>query len=320
MEIRQLKYFVAIVEMGSFTKAARKLRIAQPALGVQIQKLEAQLGHQLLLRHSRGVEPTEAGLIFMNHVRVILEKLSEAEKSLTNFAGLPNGSVMLGMPPNMSGILSAELAQVTKENFPLIALSITEGFNHSIIDLIDEGRLDFGCVFESERSSSFMERSNLCITPLLSDRLVLASPVTFEPETGKSSISFSDIANLPLILPGPAQRLRLIVEDAASQQGLHLNVAVEAETDPLIRNLVSRGLGHSLLPYSSVHDDLSRGKLRVHSVDSPVFNVDLYLIYREDRPLSRAASAVIGCLREIVAEMGRREELLSPGGELPARA
>lgn len=288
------------MELESFTRAAGRLRVAQPALGVQIQKLEAELGHQLLLRHSRGVQPTEAGRLFLAHARKILEDVQEAELSLANFAGPPTGAVLLGMPPNFSGTLSVKLVRRAMETYPRIFLSITEGLSQAIIDRVDEGKLDIGCVFEVQ------ERSNLSVTPLLSDQLVLASPPCFRLPEGRRSISFADVANLPLILPGSVQRLRVIVEDAAAQQGLHLNVIVEAESEPLMRNLVSQGLGHTLLPYSSVRDDVLRNKLAAHSLEAPNFVSMLYLIYREDRPLSRAASAVIGCVRDIAAEEGTR--------------
>src|SRR5690348_13499350 len=124
MDLRQLKYFVRVVELKSFTKAAEQLHIAQPSLGLQIRKLEDELETKLLERHSRGIEPTEAGLLLFQEANELLERAARTKQRILDMKGPPRGKVVLGMTPTVNALLSAELVRACHSELPQVALSI----------------------------------------------------------------------------------------------------------------------------------------------------------------------------------------------------
>ena len=110
MDIKQLRYFMGVLEAKSITKAAEQLYVAQPALGLQIRKLEEELGVELFVRHSRGVTATEAGILLSQHARVLLRQFARARQELLDFAKSPHGRVAIGLTPTGDAVLVAELA------------------------------------------------------------------------------------------------------------------------------------------------------------------------------------------------------------------
>jgi hypothetical protein len=126
MDLKCLNYFVTVIECGSFARASARLRIAQPALGWQIRKLEEELGAQLLLRHSRGVEPTDAGLRMLGHARVILARAQEAAAELRSLASEPQGTVVLGLTPSVNAMLTLPLLKRLSAEAPQIRMRPVE--------------------------------------------------------------------------------------------------------------------------------------------------------------------------------------------------
>jgi len=124
MDVRQLRYFTEIVEAKSFTRAADRVRVAQPALGLQIRKLEEELGVSLLHRHSRGVEPTEAGIVLLGHANAILKQIEQAQRDVTDLSGPPRGAVVLGITPTASALLATRLIRTCQALYPGVSLNL----------------------------------------------------------------------------------------------------------------------------------------------------------------------------------------------------
>lgn len=149
MNLRRLKYFVKIVDIGSLTQAADVLHIAQPALSQQLATLEGELQQQLLIRTKRGVTPTEAGNILYMHAQTILRQCEQAHSAVNCAGQALSGQVSVGLAlgsaaPNMA----AQLLQAVREQHPRILLYINENFNSVLAELVTEGRMDMAVIAE----------------------------------------------------------------------------------------------------------------------------------------------------------------------------
>ena len=145
MDLRQLEYFVRVAELGSFTRAAQVLDVAQPALSRQVRLLEVELRQNLLLRNGRGVTTTEAGRLLLEHGRGILHQVERAREDLGRVGGSPSGRVAVGLPPTVARMMTVELTREFRRRLPHAALSISEGLSVSMQERLIAGRTQSGC-------------------------------------------------------------------------------------------------------------------------------------------------------------------------------
>lgn len=293
MDLRQLKYFVTIVELKSFTKAAEKLWIAQPALGTQMKKLEGELEIQLLFRHSRGVDATEAGVLLYQHAQRLLKEAQSAKQALWDLKGPPRGPVSIGMQPNAMTMLTSVMVRRCLSEFPNVALDVVEEFASVLTEWVGTGRLDIACTFERP------DIPGVGIEPLLQEKFFFVG-AHGSPANGTTPITLAEVARYPLILPQASQRLRQLMIRTAQSAGLSLQVNVEAQSEALIRELCTQGLGYSTLPFSSVQKQVARAELFARKIIDPQIVSTMYLIYRQ--PLTKAGASVVQVIKEIVQE------------------
>lgn len=293
MDIRQLTYFVRTVELGSITTAAQQLRVAQPALGFSIRKLEEELEVQLLIRHSRGIEPTEAGQELYRRAVDILTRTEEARQALKDFAGEPRGKVVIGMTPTTSQTLSAKLITKAAELYPQVAISIIEDMSGVLMEWVDEERLDLCLAYEVPPTRTRNSE------PLACEDLFMVSA----PDGGSGGeISLKEAVSQRLLMPGSPHGLRDLVEDAARKQGLALAVAYEIQSMPTLRELAAQGIAPAILPFGSFAREAEQGRMRIRRIVDPPITRTLHLSYSARRSLSKAARALRDLLRKLVAE------------------
>lgn len=170
MDIRQLRYFAAIVEKGSFSRAAEFLRVAQPALSLHVRNMEADLGTSLLIRTPRGVEPTEAGAILLRHAHTILDQLAVARDEVRGHGNDPAGEVRLGLPGTIGEILAVPLITAVHRRYPRIRLRIAEAMSGFVLDWMREGRIDLGVLYNPAAEHRIITEA------LLEERLVFFGP------------------------------------------------------------------------------------------------------------------------------------------------
>lgn len=296
MDVRQLRYFVAIVEQGSFSRAAQSLNVAQPALSAHVRNMEADLGAQLLFRSPQGVVPTEAGVTLMRHARLIIDQLAVTEAEVRGHAAEVRGEVRIGIPGTISQKLAVPLILAVRARYPAIKLRIAEAMSGFVLDWLKGGQVDLAILYfpagDRSLASERLFVEELClIGPDASRGLAL-------PDGGE--VGFARLAELPLILPGAAHGLREMLERLASAQNVGLNSEMDVDSYAAIKDLVERGLGFSVLPLHAVSAEAAAGRLRCWSIVEPGIQREVHLVKPSDRPLTRAVTAVEALCRDVL--------------------
>lgn len=295
MEIRQLRYFVRIVDLGSLSKAAADLYVAQPALSKQIASLEAELKVSLLVRSPRGVTPTEAGLAFYRQAQSLLRQLARVPDEVRSADASPSGVVAVGMPYSASNILAPALVAAVRERLPGIRLAITEEGSGYLEGLLAGGRLDLSLLYERDRPSPQIEER-----PLLVEELFLVTKAG-----GKGDIPLAEIAKLQFILPGPANSTRQVVEKSFAKAGLTLAIVAEVDGPWSTKAMVAAGLGATILSRSALFPEQATGGLAVRRIVRPSLARKMNLCVRRGETLARAPAIVWQILSKVAEDLIR---------------
>lgn len=263
MDLKELHYFRAIAEAGTFAKAAANLRIAQPALSRQMRKLEHGLGVELLNRSSRGVTPTPAGLALLKRTVELEEQIEDARREVCAFSDQVVGSLRIAAPYPVSTIMLPELLQSYRERFPNVALHAIDGFSGNITDSLLQGRLDVAIA-----SPTTHLHVDLTVFPLWTSELRLVAPASAAslPLFANEVIALSDLASMPLIMPSAANAIRRIVDNAFTRQQLRFVPTIESDGPLLTFAMVRAGLGYTLFPHSTFAPQEEAGELISRSV------------------------------------------------------
>lgn len=300
MELRQLSYFVKVIELRSFTKAAEVLRISQPAIGEQIKNLEGELKATLLVRHSRGVEPTETGRIFFNKARAILEYVAEARNAVRDYEEGLRGQVTLGLTPGLSEAISASAIERCSRDYPGISINVIEDLSSSLLTRVSKASegISFAVISGYDLSTA----QNITATRLFEESLyAVGSPKVIGKTT--EPIEFSELAQYRLILlgngSGAPQGLKAQLSKLAQGNCVPLSISHEIQAVSVVKQLAEREIGVAILPLDSVRDSVSQGRLSARRIVSPAVTRELNLVWNSDRTLSAAEETI----RTIVHEM-----------------
>ena len=285
MGIRQLRYFVSVAEAKSFTKAAELLQVAQPAIGMQIRKLEEALGVSLLVRHSRGVETTEAGAILAARAVPLLQEFDQICQEVADIGSEPSGHVSLGVTKTVMHLAAAKLIKACQEKYPAIDLVLTEGMSEQVIQSLTEHRLDLGLAFSPEEDPRLVKQ------PLAVETLYFAATVG-HPATNASTISLRDALAHDLVVSSKTSPFRRCVDQAADENGIELRIACETHSVSMIMDFVRNGLGCAIVSYGSVSPEVRSGQLTALPIVDPEITRTLYLTYSKTRARSKAMLAV----------------------------
>ena len=290
MQYRQLYYFLKIVEAGSFSQAARTIHVAQPALSQQISELEAALGVPLLQRSARGVKPTAAGERFYEEASSILRKLENLPGMVHSGIGDVEGLVSVGMPGSLSTILVGPFIERCRAAYPKITLRITDADSDSLRDDVEKGRLDLALPFEDEFFPVVQRQ------PLFRQNHYLISSKDAAPTAGPT-ISLTEVAKIPLVLPGHSNARRVVIDRTFAKAGLSLNVAAEASNVPSELSAVRSGAGSTILNLGEVS---GFGDFAAPVLIEPTFYLTCCIIWSNEFPLTLAAAGVKKLLIEFV--------------------
>lgn len=294
MDLRALRYFVFVARFGGFTKAADALHVAQPALSRQIRKLERDLGVQLLVRRTRGVELTRQGALLLERAEQIFHSVDETVADVRNSAQHTVGRVAVALPPATGLMLVARFTRRLRAALPNVTLHLREGVGNALVDYVLGGYADISVVHNPPAIAE------LEITPLVTERMVLVLPpdgvATDWPRPRTPTARLDDAATLPLILTSRPHTMRIMLDTAMIRRGMPLAPIMEVDSIAMIRRLVSDGVGASVLTWASVAGAAREGKLRILPIDHPPVLSKLAMIRLRERlssPLVRQTGEIL---------------------------
>jgi len=292
MNLKQLEYFVRVAELGSFSKAAMVLNIAQPALSRQVRLLETDLHVTLLIRNGRGAVLTEVGRRLFEHSVGILQLVARVTEDIEAARNEPSGRIALGLPPSMSRRLTPSLVDTFRRVLPKARLTIVEGLSSHLIEWIATGRLDLGLVHNPEPNPAIE------VTPVLDEVLGLVSramPGSVKP------VPFRSLPEYSLILPERTHSIRRLLETQAALAGLKLNIALEISSVPSILDLVDAGYGHAVLMQTALAASSRPEAFMLSPFTDPALTSTLCLAVSAHKPVTPLIRQLSRLLRELVA-------------------
>jgi LysR family nitrogen assimilation transcriptional regulator len=292
MDLRQLRYFVGIVQAGSLARAADQLRVAQSALSHHLNSLESELDRQLVTRGPKGVILTDAGAVLYRHAEAILRHVESAKQATISALNVPSGRVSIGFPGVLAPILSYELFTRVRAMYPQIVLHLSDAGSGLLHERLVNGRLDIAVLYADQR-----ERG-LAVEPLLLEELFY---ITADPDT--SPITVAEAAQRPLLLPGPGSISRLVAEEAFRKHGLSVTSIGEINTLSALRRAIAAGVGNAILSWAALYDGDRTIALNYRRFADVEMVRPIALCLSEVAQPSPAIEAVILTLKSLVREL-----------------
>ncbi|MCK8786335.1 LysR family transcriptional regulator [Roseomonas sp. NAR14] len=302
MEAHQLRCFLATAELGSVTRAAARLEMAQPTLSQILLRLEDELGIRLFERTARGVLLTDPGRIFREHARIILCDMDRARAEVRQRDAASPAAVPIGLPSSVSLLAGARLVIAARERLPNVSVRLDEAFSGHIRAWLEEGRIEFGILHHADALQ------HLSVRRLAVEECCLVGPAGRFGPAGRHGIAEAPVSLVasppgPLIMPTRAHGLRRLVEQEAAAQGIALDVAIEIDSLNHIRTLVAGGHGLTVLSHSAVQEDLVAGRLSAAPLGRPAIRRPIYLARNPTRAVTRASVRVEDLLVSLLRGM-----------------
>jgi LysR family nitrogen assimilation transcriptional regulator len=294
MDLKQIEYFVHVAEMGSFTRAAIALNVAQPALSRQIRLLEVELRQNLLKRNGRGASPTEAGLLLLEHGRGILHQVERAHEELSRARSGLTGRVALGLPPSVARVLTVPLTRAFREKMPEAQMSISEGLTTAMQESLLNGRLDIALLYNMKATSG-LEISHLVQEELW---LVQKRPPGLQEDPPPPPIDLKDVSKLPLVIPSRPNAIRMHVESEMAALGTSPEIALEIDGVTAILDLVADGAGCAILSRNAVTRSINPSAFSTRPISHPQLSIELSCVISSQRPSTLTQQATLVLIRE----------------------
>ena len=294
MNLRRLKYFVKIVDIGSLTQASEVLHIAQPALSQQLATLEGEFKQQLLVRTKRGVTPTEAGKVLYRHAQIILRQFEQAQSDVRNSGRALSGQVSVGLAPGTAAsALALPLLKTVRARHPDVVLYLNENFGTTLCELVSNGRMDMAVLYGGGSVGQ-----GLSFEPLLTEELFVVAPDGLIAQNDE--IALAQLRDVDLLLPRSHNYLRKYVDDAFAGLQMSPRVVAEIESAATLSAAVATGVGATVLPVSAARAVAASIQARLARIVSPSIEVPLALCVSDHLPLSEPAQAVKSIVLELV--------------------
>lgn len=293
MDVRQLDYFAHVADAGSFSRAARLLSVAQPALSRQIRALEVELRQTLFLRNGRGVTLTPAGTLLLAHARGILQQVQRARAEIDESRSAPVGRVALGVPPSVGRVLSGPLVAEFRRRFPRAAITIAEGLTVHILEWLSMGRVDVGIVYNPPPSASVELR------PFVEQPLCLIGPDHKRLSGAAAQVALRHLPKYPLIIPTRPHTIRMLVESRLSALGLKPVIALEIDGIRAILDLVARRHGYAVLPRHALIEAGIGSRLSARPIVRPALHSVMAVATSPQRPLTHMVQEMITLLQSL---------------------
>ena len=294
MDLKQLGYFLSIAEHGGFAAAARARYISQSALSRQMRLLEEDIGTKLFERTSRGVLLTGAGEVLKDRAYVLFESAAQLKKDVVAEAEMPTGRVVLGLTPSMRVLLAGSLVEGFIKRFPRVTLSVIEGLSHAMADATARGLCDVAVFVRNDSVGKALHTVTLIEEPF-----VLVGPAS----AGLRMTTPVDIAfavSHPLLI-SRSNRVNSGIEKEAARRGLALNVLMDLQALHLVVDLVCRGVGYTMVPYSAVSRELEAGYVSVAPIVG--FQTGWVVAWPSDRNVSLVVHRMVDAVQTEFARL-----------------
>jgi LysR family nitrogen assimilation transcriptional regulator len=294
MDLKQLEYFVRVAELGSFTRAAIALDVAQPALSRQVRLLEVELRQNLLTRNGRGAAPTEAGKLLLEHGRGILHQVERAREELGRVRGALAGRVAIGLPPSVAKVMAVPLIREFRQRMPQATLSISEGLSVGMHESLASGRLDIALLYNASPSP------DIELTPLLEEPLFLVQRRDGKPRPAAKPrpVPLREVAKLPLVIPSRPNAIRMLVETEMANLGCRPKVALEIDGVAAILDLVEDGAGSAVLSRNAVVTSARPQAFAIRPIGAPALRSKLSLAMSSQRPATLTQKAMFQLIQQ----------------------
>lgn len=300
MDVNQLRTLIHVAELGSLSKAADRLNIAQPALSRQVRLLEQELGVALFERHGRGMVVTEVGTLIANHAAEIMKKMDDIRMAAVTGSDEYAGHVSVGVTPTIAEMVMVPLVSRIRTRHPKLALRFSSAFSGHLLDWLHRDELDVVLSYDPPPMRS------LRILPVMVETLVLVEAAG--EERPPAPLAFSALASMPLVLPSVRHGLRGILDRCATEAGVTLNPPIEADSFGAMLDLVRWGHGATVLPLASVFRHVQNGDFAVRRLVHPTPQRKLVVAFSSDKAISPAARMVGSVFVEIAKELTAKGE------------
>lgn len=312
MNLRSLRYFAAIVQAKSITKAAEKLHIAQPAVSRQIQNLEEEIGVKLLKRSRSGIELTGAGEFMLQRVLPLLAELDQAKELFSKQAIAEVQDLVIGITAGEGVTIAPALIAGWSKQFPAAKIRIFEALAPTIYANLKERAVNIGVVPEPLGFPDVWSR------PLFEESIVLIAP-NDDTDSGMPYQSFDNVdvqaaLSLPLILPSHPNPLRIRIEGIAERYRIDLNITYELDSMSIIKDLVRRGNAYAFTTYAYLTNEIEHDLLRVIDMPGDIFKRNISLVGLTQSEQFTAGSRAVSFIEDLIVSTVREGQW--PGAKL----
>ena len=287
MDLRQIRTFSLVAKYKSFSKAARLLNIAQPAVSRQVQALEEEFQTQLLFRTTRGVELTEQGRILVSMGGEVLALADKLRDALAAARDKSQGEVTVGILPSVMAFFTTPLLEECRRAYPDVAVHVAEGVDTLLKEWLTVGKIDLAIMTDRGAEREFIR------TPLASEELILVSDPT-QVAADESAVSAAELSNIPIIIGrGYQERIDPILE----RQNIKIPYVMVSDNIKMIRELLGRSACYTILTREFFRREIQEGTLRVRRIKDPALTRQLVLATNPRRPMTSCMRAVADLVR-----------------------
>jgi DNA-binding transcriptional LysR family regulator len=294
MDFDQLRTFMEVARLGSFSRAAEKVLRSQPAVSTQIRMLEQEYGHKLFDRTAKSVRLTPAGEVVLEYAKQLLELQAKSMHAGADHHGVPSGTLSLGANEGTFLYVLPKVLTKYHRKFRQVRISVYRSFSHKVTEKVEQGAIDLGVVSLPVKSPS------LKVVPIFRDRLLLMVG-SASPLFKRRSVTLAELAQQPLIVPKTGS-IRKLMEKQLRPYRQHLNITMELTSVVMIKRFVRDGFGVSLICGAFARENVRRGEVRLLEVEGLQLWRQLGMIYRKDRSLPLVASSFLDLARKELAQ------------------
>ena len=298
MDLKQLRTFRAVAELGSLSKAADRLRTAQPGLSRHIKLLEHELRVELFIRNGRGMLLTSAGRMLLDRTTGLVRQIEQVRDDIQSAGGSPSGRVILGLVPTVSAVFSGRFARRVITDFPEIRLRIVESYGGHLVEWLHRGEMDLAITYGPA------EDLHLSVQSIGREDIAVVGP----PGSGlgkRKQVDLKWLVKQKLILPSISHGLRALLEKAVAREKLTLNALIEADSYRAQISLMEEGLGYTLLPASAIRAELAAGRLEIAALVRPSVSRELILASPIEHPTSIATTTIATLIMSEIEQLRR---------------